>query len=120
IPVGRRFFAFIHYYDPHEYYISNPLYDYGSGRDDKYWAEVSYTDRFVGELLSHLRERSDYDKIAVIILSDHGDELWDHGYVAHGLRLYDESVGVVFLLRDPRMTKARAAAYVQGAVSGID
>src|SRR5690606_3690631 len=114
------FFAFVHYYDPHEYYVPNPLYDYGYARADRYWAEVSYTDHFVGELLSYLRERPDYDSLAVIIVSDHGDELWDHGYVSHGLRLYDESVGILFLLRDPRRFTRPAPRLLEGAVSGID
>lgn len=108
----ERFFHYIHYYDPHEYYVHNDLYNFG--RDDKalYDAEVANVDHWVGKYLERLASSPVAKNTLVIIMSDHGDELHEHRYVKHGYRLYDESVRVLSIVHDPRQGPARVEAPV--------
>ncbi len=54
-------------------------------------------------LLGSLDERGLLGRTVVVILSDHGEEFWDHfpTYARHGHSLYPELLGVPFILRAP-------------------
>ena len=63
-----------------------------------YDAEVRYVDRFVGELFDRL-PRKVLANTLVVLTSDHGEELYDHGGWKHGRTLYQEQVHVPLLFR---------------------
>ncbi len=86
----------VHYYDPHQYYVANEEFHRGRSRVDRYDTEVQYTDWAIGPLLDAIEEATD---LSVIVTSDHGEELWDHGYVAYSYALYDESSRVFLVMR---------------------
>jgi hypothetical protein len=48
----------------------------------------------------------------VILLSDHGEELWDHGGFEHGHTLYEELLRVPLIVRAPGVSAARIDAPV--------
>lgn len=110
------FFQYIHYYDPHEYYVENAQFKYGSSQLDLYQSEVSYTDHWVGKYLDELKRRGLDKSTMVLIMSDHGDEFLEHRYVKHGYRLYDESVRILFILHDPR----QKAQTIQSPTAIVD
>ncbi|MEO1086049.1 MAG: sulfatase/phosphatase domain-containing protein, partial [Acidobacteriota bacterium] len=56
-------------------------------------------------------ERSTVLQIAV--LSDHGEEFYEHGNLEHGRSLFEESVHVPMILRLPGLKASRVAARVQ-------
>lgn len=93
-----QFLLWLHYYDPHAYYVPNDKFSYGSQPMSLYDAEVSLMDMEIGRLLAHVGEN-----VAVLIISDHGEEFGDHGSFRHGNRIYDESSRIVTLLRLPGM-----------------
>jgi arylsulfatase A-like enzyme len=64
-----------------------------------YNAEISYADRIVGSLLERLKELGIYEDALIILLSDHGEEFWEHGNWEHGHSLYNELVNVPFLMK---------------------
>jgi len=88
---------------------------FGEGRDGP--VELSDADReragalYDGEiaktdaLLAGLLERLDASDLAgdtlVVVLSDHGEEFWDHGSVLHSHTLYQELLRVPLLIRVP-------------------
>lgn len=37
----------------------------------------------------------------IIVLADHGEHLWDHGFMGHGLTMYEEELHVPFFLYAP-------------------
>jgi arylsulfatase A-like enzyme len=81
-----------------------------------YAAQVSYVDACAGELFDHLRNREYDTTTAVILLSNRGMSLGEHG--DHGCErpsLYEELVHVPLLLRVPdgRGAATRSAALVQ-------
>ncbi len=103
IEPDERFFLLVHLFDPHAHYVSNPLYNFGSSELDRYDAEIKYTDYWLGRLLAELRQRQD---TGIVIMSDHGDEFWEHRYKRHQARLYEESARVPLIIVDPRYSRS--------------
>lgn len=63
-----------------------------------YDAEIRYVDRHVGRLLSALEPEVLRDTV-VVLTSDHGEELFDHGGWKHGQTLYEEQIRVPLFVR---------------------
>ena len=94
----QPFFFFFHIYEPHTPYTPPPAFaSYAS----KYDGEIAEADRIVGELLAELDRLDVYDRAIVILLSDHGEGLGDHGEEEHGVLLYNEAIHVPLLLKLP-------------------
>ena len=65
-----------------------------------YDASVRFADRQLGRALAELRRRGVLDRDPMMVFSDHGEELFDHGQVGHGFRApFQEQVHVPFLVR---------------------
>jgi arylsulfatase A-like enzyme len=69
---------------------------------DVYDDSIFYLDRHLGLLLDELRRRSVLDDTLVIVASDHGEHLGDHGLFFHGCSLYRQVVGVPLVIVDTR------------------
>jgi hypothetical protein len=65
-----------------------------------YDAEVETLDQEIGALMSLLAERTSRDTW-LILTSDHGEELFEHGGFEHGHSLHEEVLRVPLLLRPP-------------------
>jgi arylsulfatase A-like enzyme len=71
-----------------------------------YDAEVVELDAQVGQLLSELK-RLDLDaSTLVVLLSDHGEEMNEHGLIGHGESLFDEVMRVPLMFRLPGVVPA--------------
>jgi arylsulfatase A-like enzyme len=83
--------------------------------ESRYRGEVRQNDRAFGALLDALRERGVLPSTLVVFLSDHGEELLDHGGTEHTKTLYQELVRVPLAVRLPggRGGGRREAAPVQ-------
>jgi arylsulfatase A-like enzyme len=114
---GDRFFLVTHFYDPHAYYLPNPLADFGSGESERYDAEIAFTDHHIGKLLEGITARGMNDSTAIIVVSDHGEEFGEHRYQRHLVRIYDESTRVALLIAAPGIREGLA---VQEAMSILD
>jgi arylsulfatase A-like enzyme len=68
---------------------------------DSYDACVATGDYYFGLLLEHLRQLGLEEKTLVVFTSDHGEELLDHGMLAHGHSIQRELVRVPLILRGP-------------------
>ena len=66
-----------------------------------YDGAVNYLDSKIGELTSFLKARGLLDDTAVIVTSDHGDSLGEHGQIGHRLELYEPLVRVPLVIRYP-------------------
>jgi len=64
-----------------------------------YDAEVSSTDAGLEYFFSELAKRALLDNSIVVVTSDHGEELWDHGMFGHHHSLYDEVIRVPLMIR---------------------
>ncbi|HEX5759516.1 MAG TPA: sulfatase-like hydrolase/transferase [Thermoanaerobaculia bacterium] len=99
-----KFFLFFHIYEPHTPYA--PPEPFASRYADKYDGDVAAADAIVGRLLARLQELGVYDDALVVLLSDHGEGLGDHGEEEHGIFLYREALQVPLLLKLPGSRRA--------------
>jgi len=99
------FLAFLNYLDVHFGYggpaaYPKPTWDHGTTIDE-YDAGVKYTDDFIGQLINGLDKLGLLKNTIVIVTSDHGEALGDHGLSFHGAALYWELVHVPLVISWP-------------------
>jgi arylsulfatase A-like enzyme len=61
---------------------------------------VHYADRIFGALVDILRQEGAYDEALIVLLSDHGEEFWEHGGTTHR-HLFVETLHVPLLVKFP-------------------
>ncbi|MEM7048245.1 MAG: sulfatase [Acidobacteriota bacterium] len=72
-----------------------------------YDSEIAYVDRAVGRLLASI-DPEVLSNTLIVLTSDHGEELYDHGGWKHGQTLYQEQIRVPLILRwDGRIAAGR-------------
>jgi arylsulfatase A-like enzyme/Tfp pilus assembly protein PilF len=92
-----KLFLFLHLYEPHTPYAPPPEFAGGNLYD----GEVAYADTLVAHLISTLKTSGRYDNATIILLSDHGEGLGDHGEDEHGMFLYRETIQVPLIVKLP-------------------
>src|SRR5919202_2677288 len=125
---NRPFFLVADCYDPHEpwdppkedvdlydegYEGKEPLADH-YGKDDYltdrqllrmralYAAEITMMDRWLGKFVDRAYELGVMDDTLLVVLSDHGHCLGEHGYTGKpGYALYPELTDTIFMVRHP-------------------
>jgi arylsulfatase A-like enzyme len=135
-PRGRPFFAFLNYNDAHSPYEVPGDSAPGFGarpaswhdrlvlqqwnildkmklpyRDvqmaiDLYDDSIAYLDRRLGALLTELERRGVLENTVVVVTSDHGEHLGDHGLFFHGCSLYRQVVEVPLVVIGPNRVPA--------------
>lgn len=100
----ERFFLFFHLYEPHAPYV--PKEPFRSRYSDPYDGEVATADAAFGALLTELRRLRVYDEALILLLSDHGEGLGEHGEQGHGVFVYRESIQIPMLLKLPESERA--------------
>ncbi len=103
---NKRFFLFLHLYEPHKPYAPPARF----ASYEPYDGEIAHADEVVGRLLDGLRAADLYDRATIILVSDHGEGLGDHGEQEHGLFLYRETIRVPLIVKLPGRHEARRVA----------
>ena len=68
-----------------------------------YDGEIRYTDdALIKPLIAELRRLGLYDDTLIVVLSDHGEEFFDHGSWGHSHNVYDESLRVPLVMKFPK------------------
>jgi arylsulfatase A-like enzyme len=93
------FFLFVHLYEPHTPY--DPPEPFRSRSVSAYDGEIAFADSIVGTLVADLKRRGLYDGTLLVVLSDHGEGLGDHGEQEHGILLYREALQVPLVVKLP-------------------
>jgi choline-sulfatase len=104
--LSKPFFLFLHFYEPHKPYA--PPQRFSSY--EPYDGEIAYVDELVGRFMDHLRAIGLYDRATIVLLSDHGEGLGDHGEQEHGLFLYRETTHVPLIVKLAGRHPARRVA----------
>jgi arylsulfatase A-like enzyme len=148
----RRFFAYLHYREPHWPYDPKPPFDTAFGPDGPipknlrdevafmvelnhhrrpttpdeidhlirlYDGNLAFVDRELGFLRKTLEGQGLWDRTVVIVSSDHGEEMWEHGLIGHESQLFDPALQVPLILRFPRGA-GPAGVRVQGLADLLD
>ena len=114
---GRPWFLYLHLMAPHAPYT--PPAPYGTAfmpdrfvgtppevrlqkEMARYDGEIAYADAQVGRLLEALKALGLYDEALIILVSDHGEQFMEHGKQGHGGSLFEEELGVPFIVKMPR------------------
>jgi len=120
-------FAWVHLFDPHAVYRPPPPFD-ARYAGSPYHGEVAYTDHALGPLLATAAdgERPTF----VVVTSDHGEGLGEHGERTHGLFAYEATLRVPLILAqvgssssappDDGIVSAEPARHVDIAPSILD
>lgn len=139
----KKFFLFALYFDPHYNYCPITPYDtmYDSDyegtitgdiaefsgkpspRDIEhikalYDGEIRFTDEYVGQIVDYLEKLGHKDDTVIVVLSDHGDEFWEHDGIQHGRTLYQEVLWVPMVIWYPRLIPS--GIRVDDLISHID
>jgi arylsulfatase A-like enzyme/Flp pilus assembly protein TadD len=119
-PEAKPFFVWLHLYDPHSpYQPPEPFLTRYEGHP--YDGEIAYADSQLGRLFDYLREIGVYDRALIVLLSDHGESLGEHGELEHGYFAYRSTLRVPLIFKLPRSTTDRAAGQVvQAPVGAVD
>ena len=151
----KPFFLYLHYNDVHEHhkivpppyteqFTSKDLLEKLDGRTSApyelifphvgfamYDARVTFCDNEIGRFIDALKEKGLWDKTLIMILSDHGEEYYDHakeeeqfgfdprGFygIGHGQSLYEELLNVVFILSGGQVPQGKV---IQGPSRLLD
>lgn len=81
--------------------------------DAHYDASVTHSDRRVGQILKILKEHGEYDNTLIILLSDHGESLTEHGIYHDHHGLYDVSIQIPLIIRPPNGINKKITEFVQ-------
>ncbi|MAG55023.1 MAG: hypothetical protein CMJ83_01900, partial [Planctomycetes bacterium] len=103
---GGRWFLWVHYFDPHSPYRPHGEFEFGTSPSDVYDGEIAWADRHFGRLLDAVRAREDWDRTAVVIHADHGEEFGEHNGRFHHSSLFEEQIRVPMILRVPGLPPA--------------
>jgi arylsulfatase A-like enzyme len=134
------FFLFVHFWDAHYDFVPPPPFDrsftdprydgFVTGREfffdpriqagmdaadlaqlvGLYDGEILWTDAHVKKLLDELERLGHAEDTLVVVTSDHGTELFDHGQKGHRRTLYDEALSVPLVMRGPGVAVGRAVS----------
>ncbi|HEX7192896.1 MAG TPA: sulfatase, partial [Thermoanaerobaculia bacterium] len=104
---SQPFFYFVHLFEPHTPY--EPIEPFKSRYSSAYDGEIATADAYVGAFLEWLRQQKIYDDALIVLLSDHGEGLGDHGEQEHGVLLYRETLHVPLLIKLPHAQNAGAS-----------
>ena len=133
----KKFFLFLHYFDPHYDYVLHEPYDFypdyagklQSGEpiedlrrdarqmtdDDRrylnalYDSELRFTDEHIGRLFRHLKDLGIYEDMLIVVAADHGEGILERHdtWIGHTMNVYQELIHVPFMMRLPGSVKGR-------------
>jgi len=101
----RPFFLWLHLFDPHAPYL--PPIDFRARYGQRpYDGEVAFVDSQMGRLWAALERSGIAESTLIVLTSDHGESLGEHGEQTHGLLLYDATLRVPLIFRLPSGERA--------------
>ncbi|MDD5308467.1 MAG: sulfatase-like hydrolase/transferase [Deltaproteobacteria bacterium] len=90
----------MHIFDPHDHNTRTGRSAFGDTPASRYDSAIADVDRALAPLLEMMRTPA-FEGWLVVITSDHGEGLGDHGVAFHGKGLFDEQVRVPGIVRVP-------------------
>ncbi len=118
---GRPFFVWLHLYDPHSPYQPPEPYRtrYSS---HPYDGEIAFDDAQLGKVFARLQALGLYRNTFIVLASDHGESLGEHGESEHGFFVYNSTLRVPLILKPPEATPqvARRGGQVTEPVGTVD
>jgi arylsulfatase A-like enzyme/Flp pilus assembly protein TadD len=101
-------FTLVHLYEPHSPYEPPPAF--AGGQEHPYHGEVAAADKALEPLLRPLLEQGRSGRTLVILTSDHGESLGEHGEATHGVFAYEATLHVPLVVYAPALFRPRVVA----------
>jgi len=123
---SQRFYCMLHLYDVHSPYNPPPPHNTAFQDDpqltrfdwdlddgqvlnssevekaiDLYDGEIAYVDHHLNRLFRWIRHNGLEDETLIVVMSDHGEEFLEHGWVLHGTTMYQEVMHVPLIMSGP-------------------
>ena len=111
-----RSLAWVHLYDPHAPYLPPGRYA-AEYADRPYDGTVAWSDELIGRLVDALRQMGTLDSTLIVVTSDHGEGLGEHGEDVHGFFAYEATLRVPLIIRGPGV---KAGTRLEGVARTID
>ena len=112
---SQPMFLWVHLYDAHSpYRPPAPYAERYPGRP--YDGEIAFADAQVGRLVAALSQQGRLEKSLVVLVSDHGESLGEHGEKTHGFFVYNSTLHIACLVKVP----AAAPRVISDEVSLVD
>jgi arylsulfatase A-like enzyme len=84
----------------------------------QYYGMITEVDAQLGRVVERVKARGEWDDTVIVVASDHGEQLGDHGLVEK-LGYFEESYHVPLLVRDPRRPSVHGAV-VEAFTENVD
>jgi len=97
---ARPFFLFVHLFDLHQPYDAPTAYK-ARAPTSEYDQELAYADDSLGTFFDSLARLGLLRRALVVLLSDHGEGLGDHGETTHGYFVYRSTLQVPLIFHWP-------------------
>ncbi len=109
----ESFFAWVHYYDPHDPY--RPPAEYADRHEDPYDGEIAFVDDQLKRITDWLASSGLEDNTLVVIAGDHGESFGEHQEEGHAIFLYESNLHVPMIMAHPKLGTAerRVEAIVE-------
>jgi len=116
---GRPFLLFIHLFDLHQPYNAPAAY-HSRAPQSGYNQELAYVDDSLGHFFDYLAQRGLDRRALVVLVSDHGEDLGDHGEFTHGYFIYCSTLHVPLIFHWPQNAESRNSKRVAAPAGLID
>lgn len=83
----------------------------------KYYGAIAYVDHEVGRLMNEIKKNHLLENTLIVITSDHGESLTEHGIFFDHHGLYDASIHVPLILAGPKLPEGRR---IKGLIQHVD
>ncbi|UCG15434.1 MAG: sulfatase-like hydrolase/transferase [Phycisphaerales bacterium] len=97
------FFAWVHYYDPHDPYEPPTIDQEQFQTIQAYDAEIAFVDLHLKRLLNTIDELNVRDRTLIVLASDHGESLTEHDETYHRIFIYDATIQAALILSCPTL-----------------
>lgn len=95
---AKPFFLWLHLYDPHSGY--DPPEPFRTRfAQAPYDGEIAYCDNQLNRVLTYLKQRGLYNRMLIVLASDHGESLGEHGEKEHGFFVYHSTLHVPLIVK---------------------
>ena len=112
---SQPMFLWVHLYDAHSPYRPPEPYA-GRYPGRPYDGEIAFADAQVGRLMTALAQQGRLGKSLVVLVSDHGESLGEHGEKTHGFFVYNATLHIACIVKVP----TAAPRVVADEVSLVD
>jgi arylsulfatase A-like enzyme/Tfp pilus assembly protein PilF len=103
----KKFFAWIHFYDPHLPY--QPPKEYVNEKETDliklYDGEIAFVDEYVGKIIDDLKSKDVLDETLLILVGDHGEAFGEHQEYGHMIFCYEENLKVPLIFHNKHLFK---------------